>query len=148
MARRLCVALSGGGIAGAIPGDASRPDRTGLTVSIIQGYDVPHNAPIVRSLKQALDANVYRYLSTWAPTTDFVLAADGLVDVLIGLRTQGMEIQAGEVFLKEAGFAIEVFGHDSATPQTATAWVAAKPDVMSEVLESVVGILSTSSRAC
>ena len=84
--------------------------------SFIQGHEVSTLEKFMREsvdVKNKLEENFRRVISTWAPALDWSLLAFGGIDVLISFESELEDMYAGLLIAKEAGVKITNFsGND------------------------------------
>lgn len=79
----------------------SRPLRK-MTVGWIQGHHVQKNPEAMR-LKHALDEHFKRVLRLWAPSIQWCMVARGDLDGIVLYNSEGDDLYAGILMVKEAG---------------------------------------------
>lgn len=79
-----------------------RPDLRKGTVGWIQGHVVQRD-PRAAKLRQTLDLNVKRLMRLWAPTLQWGMLAKGDIDGIVLFNSEGDDLYAGVLMVKEAG---------------------------------------------
>jgi len=74
------------------------------TISIIAGYPNQH---LQKQMMFDMSDTVYRILTHWAPSIDFMLLCTGKIDSIISLESETEDQLAGILIAKEAGCSVK-----------------------------------------
>ncbi|TCP55698.1 myo-inositol-1(or 4)-monophosphatase [Tumebacillus sp. BK434] len=108
-----------------------------LTVGWIQGHAVQKDPRAMR-LKHHLDAVAKRVLRVWAPTLVWCLMARGELDGVVLYNSEGDDLYAGLLLLKEAGgLVIDFDGEEFAGMQEEPYIIGCHPAKQEELLQVV-----------
>lgn len=81
------------------------------TVGWIQGHKVQHDEKAVQ-LRQYIDTHFKRMIRLWAPTLQWCMLAKGDLDGIILYNSEGEDLYAGLLMVKEAGGLVVDFNGD------------------------------------
>jgi myo-inositol-1(or 4)-monophosphatase len=109
-------------------------------VAWTQGYGVGRDDATARSLRLVLESNARRVLQLWAPLLSWVMLARGAIDGFVGYRADGVDLPAGALIAREAGVVVcgldgSFFDEPIDGPQEDRSFVAARPEIIRELLE-------------
>ncbi len=101
--------------------------------------------PAARALRHTLESRCRRLLQLWAPLLAWTMLARGDIDGFVGYRAEAIDLPAGALLAREAGMAVRhldgrEFGGGFTGPDTGRCFVAARPDVLPQLLELVARV--------
>ncbi|MFI1357533.1 inositol monophosphatase family protein [Streptomyces sp. NPDC020898] len=144
---RTWSALHGGGAHGPDGRLVAAPvaralSAAGPLLAWTQGHAVRRDDPAARALRHTLEIRSRRLLQLWAPLLAWTMLARGDIDGFVGYRAEAIDLPAGALLAREAGMAVRhldgrEFGGGFTGPDTGRCFVAARPDVLPQLLELV-----------
>lgn len=132
---------------------APRPAApAGPLLAWTQGHAVRRDDPVARALRHTLELRSRRLLQLWAPLVAWAMLARGDIDGFVGYRAEAIDLPGGALLAREAGVRLcHLDGRDFPAsftgPDTDRSFVAARPELLPDLLDLVAGPAAATASA-